>query len=367
MPTLFLDKQKLIKNIDITKELAGSSKVIAVIKGNAYGHGLLEFAGLLAERGIESLAVVELSDALLLRQSGFECEIINLSPVYSYDDIKNSLENNIVLSITTSDCANRTESTAADLGMQAKAHICIDTGLGRHGFPAKDMDMISDTITSMKHVTITGIYSHFSTAAYKKDSNTKNQFKLFTDLCDYLTAKGINTGCRHIAATSAFLRYPETRLDAVRVGSALLGRVPLPGNYGYSSTGQLEAPIEDINVIPAGENIGYGYAYTAKRETKIAIVPIGYSHGLGIQQINDCTKFSQIPRFIYKLFKSAKSPRIFYAHYKGKTYPVLGFIGLTSLMIDISGADINVGDIVSFPINPIFVDSAVKRDYRLHE
>lgn len=363
MTTLFLDKEKLINNIDITKKLAGSSKVVAVIKGNAYGHGLLGFASLLVESGIETLAVVELEDAILLREEGFECEIINLSPVYSEGDIKASLKNNIVLSITTAECGNRTEKVATDIGIQAKAHICVDTGLGRHGFLAGNIDEIANLITSMEHVKVTGIYSHFSTAAYKKDTNTDKQFKLFTKLCDTLTERGINVGCRHIAATSAFLRYPDTKLDAVRVGSALLGRVPLANQWGYQPTGQLEAPIEDVNVIPAGENIGYGYAYTTKKETKIAIVPIGYSHGLGIQQINDCTKFSQVPRFVYKLLKSAKSPRVFYAHYEGKTYPVLGFIGLTSLMIDITGSDIEVGDVVSFPINPIFVDSGIKRRY----
>ncbi len=363
MTTLFLDKEKLINNIDITKKMAGSSKIIAVIKGNAYGHGLIEFATLLVERGIESLAVVELEDGLMLRKSGFECEIINLSPVYSDKDIKASLENDIVLSITTERCSINTDKIATQLGVNAKAHICVDTGLGRHGFPANSPDTIADVINRMKKVTVTGIYSHFSGAAYKKDKSTDKQFALFTTLCDTLTKKGINVGCRHIAATSAFLRYPETKLDAVRVGSALLGRVPLAGNYGYQPTGQLEAPIEDINIIPADSNIGYGYAYTTKKETKIAIVPIGYSHGLGIQQINDCTKFSQVPRFIYKILKSAKSPRVFYAHCEDKTYPVLGFIGLTSLMIDVTDSDIDVGDMVSFPINPIFVDTGIKRVY----
>ena len=363
MTTLFLDKKKLSSNIDITKKLAGDSKVIAVIKGNAYGHGLCQFASLLVERGIDTLAVVELEDAITLRNSGFTCEIINLSPVYSTDDITASLENNIILSITTEECSKKTEEVAQKAGITAKAHICVDTGLGRHGFLAGNIDEIANIITSMKHVKVTGIYSHFSTAAYKKDTNTDKQFKLFTTLCDSLTKKGIDVGCRHIAATSAFLRYPETKLDAIRVGSALLGRISLNNEWGYQPTGQLEAPIEDVNIIPAGQNIGYGYAYTTKKDTKIAIVPIGYSHGLGIQQVNDCTKFSQVPRFIYKILKSAKNPRILYAHYNNKKYPVLGFVGLTSLMIDITGSDLGVGDVVNFPINPILVDSGIKRRY----
>lgn len=364
MTTLILEKNKLINNINVTRKLAGSSKIIAVIKGNAYGHGLLEFASLLVENGIEALAVVELSDALSLRYAGFECEIINLSPIYDEALIKKALENNIVLSITTTKCGKITQAVAEKNGIKGKAHICVDTGLGRHGFPGENADEIAHLINSMSDITVTGIYSHFSTAAYKKDTNTTVQFEMFTGLCQKLNDMGINTGCRHIAATSAFLRYPGTKLDAVRVGSALLGRVPLANSYGYQPTGHLSAPVEDINTVPAGKNIGYGYAYKTKKETKIAIIPIGYSDGLGIQQINDCTSFSQLPRFILKLFKSVKAPRKFYAHINEKKYPVLGFIGLTSLMIDITGSDISVGDMAAFPINPIFVDSGIKREYK---
>lgn len=364
MTTLVLDRDKLINNIKITKKLAGSSKIIAVIKSNAYGHGLLEFASLLLEQGVGTLAVVEHSDAIDLRNAGFTCEIINLSPVYAKPEIEEALKNDIVLTITTVRCGEITNEVALASGIKAKVHLCIDTGLGRHGFPADDVNAIEKLIKSMSMVQITGIYSHFSTAAYKKDTNTDKQFKLFTELCNKLTGHGIEIGCRHIAATSAFLRYPETRLDAIRVGSALLGRVPLAQDYGYKPTGQLEAPIEDVNVIPKGQNIGYGYAYKTKKETKIAIVPIGYSDGLGVQQINDCTSFSQLPRFVYHLIKDAMHPRVFYAHHNEKKYPVLGFIGLTSLMIDITDSDIDVGDVVSFPINPIFVDSKIKRDYR---
>ncbi len=364
MATLVLEKNKLINNINITKKLAGSSKVIAVIKGNAYGHGIHEFASLLVDNGIESLAVVELSDALALRYAGFECEIIDLSPVYDEALIEKALMQNIVLSITTSRCGEITQAVAERTGIKGKAHICVDTGLGRHGFPCENTEEIANLINNMNNITITGIYSHFSTAAYKKDTNTPVQFRMFTDLCQKLTDMGINTGCRHIAATSAFLRYPDTKLDAVRVGSALLGRVPLANSYGYQPTGHLTAPVEDINVIPAGKNIGYGYAYTTKRETKTAIIPIGYSDGLGIQQVNDCTSLLQLPGFVLKLFKSVRSPRKFYAHINGNRYPVLGFIGLTSLMIDITGSDVAIGDMADFTVNPIFVDSGIKRDYR---
>ena len=170
MTTLVLDKDKLINNIKITKKLAGSSKIIAVIKGNAYGHGLLEFASLLVEQGVGTLAVVEHSDAIDLRNAGFTCEIINLSPVYAKPEIEEALKNDIVLTITTARCGEITNEVALASGIYAKAHLCIDTGLGRHGFPAEDVNSIEHLIKSMSMVQITGIYSHFSTAAYKKDT-----------------------------------------------------------------------------------------------------------------------------------------------------------------------------------------------------
>lgn len=364
MVTLFLDKAILKRNIEITRKLAGDTKVIAVVKGNAYGLDLIYYSKYLIEQGITSLAVTDLQDALALREAGITCEIINLSPVYDENEIRASLQNNIVISITSRSCGMAAEQAAAAMELSnACAHIAIDTGLGRHGFLHDQVDEIAATVEGMTHIKVTGIFSHFCSSAYKKDPNTKPQLERFNALCDALKQRNIDVGCRHISATCAFLRYPEARLDAVRVGSALVGRIPFRDKWGYKPVGRLEAPVEDINVVPAGQTVGYGHAYITKKETKIAVIPIGYTHGLGLQRINDCTRVSQIPRFIYHIVKNTFHPDIIYAHHGQKAYPVLGFVGMTSLVIDITGSDIKIGDIMQFVVNPMYVDSKINRRY----
>lgn len=364
MVTLFLDKTILKKNIDITKKLAGDTKIIAVVKGNAYGLDLIYYSKYLIEQGITSLAVTDLQDALALRGAGITCEIINLSPVYDAGEIRASLQNNIVISITSNSCGMAAEKIAAAMNPpHACAHIAVDTGLGRHGFLHGQVDEIAATIAGMTHISVTGIFSHFCSSAYKKDPNTKPQLARFNALCEALKQRNIDVGCRHISATCAFLRYPEARLDAVRVGSALVGRIPFRDRWGYRPVGRLEAPVEDINLVPAGQTVGYGHAYITKKETRIAVIPIGYTHGLGLQRINDCTKISQIPRFIYHIIKNTFRPDTIYAHHGQKTYPVLGFVGMTSLVIDITDSDIQIGDVMQFAVNPMYVDSKINRRY----
>ncbi|MGN0151585.1 MAG: alanine racemase [Wujia sp.] len=366
MVTLFLDKNILSKNIEISKKLAGSSKIIAVVKGNAYGLDLVNYSRMLVEQGITTLAVTDLEDALALRASGITCDILNLSPVYDPDDIRRSFEQHIIITVTSQACGEAAEKIASAINIpdfHPECHIAIDTGLGRHGFLCSQADLVITTIRNMKHIKVTGIFSHFCSSAYKKDPNTALQLERFLTLCDTLTRQNIDIGCRHIAATCAFLRYPETRLDAVRLGSALVGRIPFPDKWGYKPVGRLEAPVEDINIVPAGQTVGYGHAFTTKKETRIAVIPVGYTHGLGLQRINDCTQFSQIPRFIYHIIKNTLHPDIIYAHHNDKSYPVLGFVGMTSLVVDITDSDVEIGDIMYFSINPMYVDSKVNRRY----
>lgn len=363
MPTLFIDKNILKKNIEITKELAADSQIIGIVKKNGYGLGLCPYAHLLTECGIEILAVTNLEDAAALRSSGIQCDILMLSPLYNKEDIITALNLYLILCIPSYECGDIAEQAADELNIYARAHICVDTGLGRYGFLDTHKRDIIYTIHRMKHICVTGIYSHFYASACKKPSHTKKQFERFTSLCDELEAENEFVGYRHIAATCALLRYPETKLDAVRIGSAFLGRLPFPDQWGYIPVGQLEAAIEDIRTLPAGRNVGYGHTFITTKQSTIAVVCAGYAHGLGIRRGNDCPGILHLPGYIYHLLKNTFFPKKLYAYHDKKAYPVLGRIGMNSLMIDITGSNLSIGDTVLFPVNPIFVDSGITRRY----
>lgn len=362
MPTLCINKEILQQNIDITKHLAADAHVIGVIKGNGYGLGLIPYARFLVESGIEMLAVSEIKDAVTLRNAGITCDILMLSPLYQKKDIEQALNHYIILCITSFECGEIAEQTAKELNLYARAHICVDTGLGRYGFSCTHARDIIYTIDHMKHICITGIYSHFSSAACRKSyHNTMHQFARFTNLCDTLEQKNVFIGFRHIAASCALLRYPETKLDAVRIGSAFLGRLPMKDQWGYHPVGWLKAPISDIHTLPAGHNIGYGQTFITTRKTTVAIVPVGYSHGLGMERKNDSPKISCLPRKIYHLLKEIFFQKKLFAYYNEEAFPVLGKIEMNCVIIDITGHHIKIGDTVRFPVNPIYIDSNIPR------
>lgn len=364
MPALFIDKEILKKNIEITKELAGESQIIAIVKKNGYGLGLCPYAHLLTTCGIETLAVTDLNDAVTLRDSGIHCDILMLTPLYNKEDIITALHHYLIFCIPSYECGDLAEQAAMELNLYARAHICVDTGLGRYGFLDTCKNDIIYTIHRMKHICVTGIYSHFYASSCKNPRLTKNQFQRFTSLCDALENENEFVGCRHIAATCAMLRFPETRLDAVRIGSAFLGRLPFPDRWGYEPIGQLEASIENIRTLPAGRTVGYGNAFITTKKSTIAVVSAGYAHGLGIRRNNDCPGIFHLPGYIFRLIKNALRPQKIYASYAQETYPVLGRIGMNSLMIDITGANLSIGDTVYLPVNPLYVDSSIPRIYK---
>lgn len=363
MPTLFIDQNILKNNIRITRELAGEADIIGVVKGNGYGLGLCSYAQILAESGIEILAVTEISDAVKLRNSGIHCDILMLSPLYQKEDIVTALTNYIILCITSYECGEIAEQTAAELNIYARCQICIDTGLSRYGFADNHLKDIIYTIHRMKHLCVTGIYSHFYASACKKSSHTMKQFERFTTLCDALEKENEFVGYRHIAASCALLRYPETKLDAVRIGSAFLGRLPFPDQWGYKPVGQLETAIKDIRTLPAGTGIGYDHSFITSKPTTIAIVSAGYIHGLGIRGNYSCHEFFHLPRYLYRLLKNTLLPKKTYAYYEKEPFPVLGRIGMNSSIIDITGANLSIGDIVRFPVNPLYVSNSIPRAY----
>ena len=177
MTTLTIKTNALDNNIRIIKRLANGAKVIAVLKGNAYGLGLTKFASFLQSKGIDNYGVTELSDAVTLRRNGITGNILLMTPLYNSEDITTAIDHDITLSITTTDCAHVIDETAAYMNHPTvHAHLCIDTGFGRYGFLCSDEKQIANTIQSLRHIKITGIFSHFHAAACRNEYYVKKQF-----------------------------------------------------------------------------------------------------------------------------------------------------------------------------------------------
>ena len=358
MINYFVDKDILRDNINIIKSLAGSTPRIAVLKCDGYGLGLVEFAKFLMYRGIEIFGVSALEEALILRKAGISGEIILLASNAVPEDCEAIVENNIIATVGSVDAAKALDEAGKKLEKTPRAHIEINTGMGRCGFDAEDIKWINELRT--KNIEYCGTFTHFSFSFSKKDSDILNQLDRFKKAIKKLRNAGFDTGVVHAANSHAFLKYPKTHFDAVRIGSAFLGRVNGAKSFGLKPVGYIESHVCDINYLKKGENIGYGNTYKAKRDIKTAIVPVGYFHGFMTEKSKDTFRLRDILRYIL----GDLIPKKRYAEINGEKYEIIGRCATLNIIIDVTGSSVQPGDIVKLKANPLLLDSGVKKVYR---
>ncbi len=285
MKSLVINKDDLKHNINIIKKLAKLDipidngkkyKIIGIVKGNGYGLGLIEYAKFLIDNGIEMLAVATVEEAVMLREADIKEDILMLSATSIKEDVKTLIENNIILTIGSKEDVETILKLTDKKEKKVRAHIKIDTGFARYGFIYNDIETIIDSIKKLNNVSIEGIYSHFSLAYYKNDKRTIEQFNRFISVIEVLKLNDINIETIHICNSPAFLNYPEMHLNCARIGSAFLGRVHCQNEVGLKKIGKLKTNITEIKTVPKGYNIGYLNSFKTKRETKVAIIQIGY-------------------------------------------------------------------------------------------
>ena len=192
---------------------------------------------------------------------------------------------------------------------------------------------------------------------------SKEQYDRFMQCIKELKNNGIKAEMLHMCNSSAFLRFPEMHLNAVRVGSALLGRLSIPNTWGFKKVGYLKSNVAEIKTIPTGYNIGYSNSYTTKKETKIAIIPCGYADGFNVVVDRDMFRPIDKLRYIVRDTKDAFKNKKIYVTINGKKCEVLGRLGMFHVSVDITGQDIKIGDDVQFNVIPMFVDSSLIRVY----
>jgi len=379
MKSLVINKNDLRHNIKIIKDLARLDilddngkkyKLIAVVKGNGYGLGLVEYSKFLIDNGIEILAVATIEEAIVLREAGIKEDILMLSSTSIKEELKILIENDVIITIGSKDATNAVLEIANDVGADShidpkkiRAHIKIDTGFGRYGFLYSDIRTIVESIKSLSNISIEGMYSHFSRAYYKKDKWTKEQFSRLISVIEALKLNDINIETYHMCNSPAFLNFPEMHLNGARMGSVFLGRVAAENNVGLKKIGQLKTNITEIKTVPKGYNIGYLNGYKTKKETKLAIVQVGYMDGYNITMSTDMFRFIDKLRNLSQSIKRFLNKTNLKVTINDRKYNVIGKVGMYHLAIDITGSDIKLNDFVYLDINPLHVDNKIEREY----
>lgn len=365
MKKLVIEKEKLIKNITALKSEAATTntKIIAMLKGNGYGLGLCAFAQLLVENGIDTISVCLLEEARTLRAGGIQTEILLLSPTCNLEEATEAISLGVTCAVGSAESCAILDIAAEQAGVRAKAHLAIDTGFGRFGFLYNEMQATAKLLNEAENIEITGTFSHLSDA-FGKAENSELQFTRFTAALEELAALGITPGMRHLCNSCGFLRYKVMRLDAVRIGSAFLGRLPIQSPVALERIAYLESCICETKQLPTGFNIGYANTFKTKRATRIGVVPVGYMDGFGVSKINDTFRFSDIVRYTLSSIKSLFRDNSVYVRVGGKRCRILGRISMFNIIVDLTDTDAQAGTEVILDCNPILIDASVVREYK---
>lgn len=271
---------------DIRKNIKSDCEVIAVVKANAYGHGMTRVSKRLTKEGINFFAVGCLSEAIELRAELPEADILILG--YTKPSLSKIIhDNNIIQCITSAAYAKQLN----DVGFEIRSHIGIDTGMRRYGIDALNLDDI-ENVYSCKNLKIEGIATHFASAD-SLDANdisyTRLQVKRFSDVITKLKSNGYDTGKVHCKSSYAiynfpdFPNFPEFRENYVRPGIMLYG-VQSQADKTKTKTNlrpllELKALVTGVRWINPGDSVSYGRLFTAEAPTKIATISIGYADG----------------------------------------------------------------------------------------
>lgn len=357
MSRYIIDKSKLIENIEIIKKKAGVD-IIGVVKGNGYGFGMCNLAEILMQNGINTFAVTEVYDVPLLRETVLDKDILVMRSTCVEDEAKIVAKYNCIATIGSLEAAKVMDKVSKKLGKKTKCHLKIDTGMGRYGFlPSQVEDAIK--CYNFENLDFCGAYTHFSSAFHNTEL-TKAQLEMFKDTVEQIKKAGKNVGILHCANSPALLNVDGVTLDAVRIGSAFTGRVITNGKKRLNRLGSLEAEVIETKTVPSGYSIGYNGQFKTKRETKIAIVPIGHFDGFGLEKGKEVADLhSVLSQFKHYLQKKQLTVNI-----NAKAYNVIGEIGLSHTAVDITGSDVKIGDTASVEISPLMVNPNVPRIYK---
>ena len=272
----------------IKNHIPEGCRFLGVMKADAYVHGAVPLSHALCELGAEYLAVSNLEEAIQLRRGGVRAPmlILGYTPA-SFADTMVFMD--ITQEVHSLEYAKELDTALAGTNYILNVHLKLDTGMTRIGFFAYDHERTLPElleVCGLPHLHVEGVFTHFCVAdskAPEDEAFTRTQYARFTAMLDALAAHGIRPELRHCASSGATILYPELALDMVRPGIATYGHAPSEDAEGILDLRPLmtvRTTVAQLREIPAGTSISYGRTYTAERDMRVAVLPIGYADGL---------------------------------------------------------------------------------------
>ena len=351
--SLVIKQEAIVNNVRYIKESTGA-RIIAVVKENGYGIGIANLYNIIKDEDIYMYAVTSPCEALALRDEGCDTDILMLTPISDFGELLQMVSHNVVVALGNANQLPELIYIYNLTGKRPRVHIQIDSGLGRYGF---NPDEMPDFKHYTEYLSIEGCFSHLagSTKNYKK--SVAKQVAVFKHALERIRASGVNPGICHISNSKAAITFGALGFDAVRVGSAILGKVAAQDKLEEAVW--LESKVFSVYNRQEGECIGYSGEAELKRDSFLAVVRIGTSSGVGLIQ-KAPVDFS-VRGFVKNMLKKIKSVPQLSVWINGKKSPVIGRIGVSHMTIDVTENPVAEGDTVKIQVNPLFVHPYVKR------
>jgi alanine racemase len=316
-------------NLEAVRSYVGPRpRIMAVIKANGYGHGMVHLAGEATAAGITDFGVARVHEGLELRAAGFDQRILVFESAPP-GAVRNAIDQGLTLTVTDPISLAIVEEEARRAGKRTDVHVKIDTGMGRLGLPPGQAERFVVEVARSPHVVLGGIYSHFATSEDPDRAFALLQLERFSDVLDGVRREGVEIPERHMANSGAIISLPGSHLDMVRPGIMLYGYPPgqgMPERYPVRPVLSLVSRVAFVKDVDAGVSISYGRKYFTGARTTVTTVPMGYGDG-------------------YSRLLTGKAEVLI----RGLRFRVAGTICMDQLMVDVgTDAGIAVGDEVVF-------------------
>lgn len=275
-----IDLDAIANNIQRLQKLT-DVRVMAVVKANGYGHGLVPVSKKALEAGAAYCGVARVGEALELREAGLEGPVLVLGETPT-SCFQKAVQAGVSLTVFAPEQIAELQRVNAGANGKAKVHLKIDTGMSRLGADLEDGFELLQALHQLDGVEVEGLFTHFARADEPQVDVTDRQVALFDELVSEVSSAGLRPPLVHAANSAAALTRPATRYDMVRPGIAIYGMAPsqavsLPA--GFRRALSWKARISQIRTLPPGTGVSYGHAYVTKRKERIGIVPVGYGDG----------------------------------------------------------------------------------------
>ena len=310
---ILVDLDRISANLQAIRAHAGVP-AMAIVKANAYGHGLIPVAQHLQACGAERFGVAFVEEGVALRQAGITLPILVLGGIFGRQ-VAQFLAHDLEITVSSRDKLRQVEQGAEAAGRRARVHLKIDTGMERIGVHSDSAGPFIEAATASRWCEVVGVYSHLACADDPDAPMTALQLQRFDEACAHFSRIGAPMPLRHLANSGGILHFPQTHLDLVRPGILMYGVLPDPASrptVAVAPALSLVSQVVYFKVVKAGRPVSYGATWAPAADTRVLTVPVGYGDGY--------------PRAL-----SSRGQVLV----RGKAYPIAGRVCMDQFMVDI--------------------------------